>query len=61
MAQKQQQLKRYTVRGAGGTREVMAVDERNARHLAMVDRWGAPTGMYGWEYEGRGLSVTEEK
>lgn len=34
---------------------VTAEDESTARHLAMVELWGKPSGIYGNRYAGRGL------
>jgi hypothetical protein len=62
-------LKTYEVTGPGGTRVVKAATEKEARHLAMVERWGdvsdrivprrrlgGPDGVYE-PYLGRGLTV----
>lgn len=43
------------------TTVVKANDESYARHLAMIKRWGPPTGIYGPDYKGRGLSLIEKK
>lgn len=34
----------YYFSGPGGSRSVVAISEREARHLAMVERWGEPNG-----------------
>jgi hypothetical protein len=39
---------------------VRAGDESHARHFAMVERWGPPSGIYGGWYEGRGLTLVEQ-
>lgn len=49
-------LKKYRVSGVGGTREVHATDEKDARYKGMVQRWGPPSGMY-TTYHGEGLTV----
>jgi hypothetical protein len=39
---------------------VKADSEFKARHFAMVERWGAPNGIYGGWYNGRGLTLVEQ-
>ena len=39
---------------------VTARDESQARHFAMVERWGPPDGIYGGWYYGKGLSLVEQ-
>jgi hypothetical protein len=63
---------KYTFTGfQGGETTVMAFSEAEARHLAMVERWGPPTGIWGstWNppkgvenphYKGEGLSLKVE-
>lgn len=36
---------------------VTATDEYQARHLAMVARWGPPVGVYKHPYAGYGLTL----
>lgn len=43
----------------GDTVTVQADSEEKARHFAMVERWGAPSGIYGGWYQGRGLTLVE--
>lgn len=39
---------------------VKADSEDKARHFAMTERWGAPSGIYqGW-YQGKGLTLVEQ-
>ena len=38
---------------------VNADSESKARHFAMVERWGPPSGIYGGWYQGRGLTLVE--
>lgn len=52
-----QKLYKWTLKGVGGERTVTAYDEKEARHKAMVERWGYPTGIYGQVYHGIGLDV----
>lgn len=54
-------MQEYKFSGPGGSRVVVASNESEARHLAMVQRWGPPSGMYGRRYEGRGLILLETK
>jgi hypothetical protein len=49
--------KKYRVSGVGGTRDVFALDEEDARYKGMVERWGPPSGIY-TRYQGLGLTVT---
>lgn len=39
---------------------VKADDESKARHFAMTERWGPPSGIYGGWYRGRGLTLVEQ-
>lgn len=51
---------RFEFSGVAGDRSVIATTEVEARHLAMVDRWGKPTGIYGnslGQYSGNGLHL----
>lgn len=52
-------MKTYTVKSVntGRTAVVQAASEDDARHFAMVEFWGPPTGMYAPRYKGRGLVV----
>lgn len=50
-------MNRYTMKGAGGRRSVLAENEAQARSLAMEMRWGKPRGMYQDGYRGLGLIV----
>lgn len=54
-------LFKWTIKGNGGERVVKAYDEAEARHLAMVKRWGPPTGIYGQRYMGLGLDVVSQE
>lgn len=54
-------LYKWTLKGVGGTRSVKAYDEREARHLAMVKRWGPPSGIYGQLYAGIGLEIVSQE
>lgn len=48
----------YQFRCQNGDRvEVEAVDEQQARHQVMLDRWGPPTGIYSHPYQGWGLDL----
>jgi len=51
----------YTFRGPGGERTVEAKTEAEARHLAMLVRWGPPDGIYASPYEGKGLDLIFKK
>lgn len=42
-------------------RIVYARTEEDARHLAMIARWGAPTGIYAPRYAGVGLTLVSEE
>lgn len=53
--------KTYTVSGVSGSRIIQAKNENEARHLAMLQKWGPPTGIYSDPYKGLGLTVTEIK
>ena len=55
-------MKSYTFTGPKGeVTTVKAIDEERARHLAMVARWGLPSGIYGSLYRGVGLNLIEVK
>jgi hypothetical protein len=46
----------YEFKGINADRfSVEADNEQEARHKAMLDRWGPPTGIYSHPYKGRGL------
>jgi hypothetical protein len=61
------QLYWFTFKGPGSDRfceketRVKATTEENARHEAMVARWGEPDGDYGPTYEGKGLELIDKK
>lgn len=61
----------YDVSGPGGTRRIIAPTEQEARHLAMVERWGdisdsivprsrLPNGQLA-PYAGYGLTLVQVK
>jgi hypothetical protein len=52
-------MPKFTFKGAGGERTVTAPNEAEARHLAMVERWGPPNGRPALDTgpDGRYLSV----
>lgn len=48
----------YTFCGLDGrVVSVRAASEHDARHQAMVDRWGPPVGIYAPRYHGAGLKL----
>jgi hypothetical protein len=52
-------MPKFTFKGAGGERTVTAKTEAEARHKAMVERWGPPNGRPAKDTspDGRYLSV----
>lgn len=58
---KKPKLFQWTLTGNAGTRVVTAATEAEARHKAMVERWGPPTGIYGPTYRGVGLEIVRQE
>lgn len=54
-------MKQFTFTANGNTTTVKVENEDYARHLAMVKRWGPPSGMYSSPYRGQGLNLIEVK
>ena len=53
-------MKSFLFRHVDGTpTTVQAASEADGRHLAMVSKWGPPSGMYGPRYKGQGLELVE--
>ena len=55
------EMQKYQFRCINGDLVTVKADsEDKARHFAMVERWGAPAGIYGGWYKGLGLMLVEQ-